>query len=291
MARRLPLLLVLLSACAGVARADVAEFTTAALPGAPPAGLVSPLALQSSSISAFGDRGAKKPKKARKGRITDAAPTVDTGALGAERARILLRSLTVPGWGQAVLGHRHSAAVFATAELGIWSAFTSFRIQEQMRRQSYVRTARLFAGIDVGGRDDEFRRIVGAFSSSDEYNLLVVARDAANIYLRDLGSPNIAGYRAYIAEHSLSGSDGWQWTDRASFDRYSAQRKASQRASLRANTALGLAIANRIVSALHAARAAGRDLARPARTSWDLDVTPGLPGEDVAFRAGVRARF
>src|SRR5262249_30993206 len=32
--------------------------------------------------------------------------------LGAERASILLRSLTVPGWGQASVGHRGAAKVF-----------------------------------------------------------------------------------------------------------------------------------------------------------------------------------
>ena len=252
--------------------------------------MVAPLALQSGGISSFSDPPSERTKKSKKPRVTTPAP--EGMALGPERARLLLRSLTIPGWGQATLGHRHAAATFAVMEVGIWSAFTSFRIQEQMRRQSYERTALLFAGIDIRGRDEEYRRIVGAFASSDEYNLLVVARDAANLYMQDVYAPDMAGYRAYIAAHSIGGADAWSWRDQAAFDRYGAQRRNTQRASLRANTALGLAIANRLVSALHAARAAGHVApVAPARTSWNFELTPGEPGEQILFRAGLHARF
>lgn len=290
--RRLPLALLALAATfplAGPVRAQSGE----ASPALAPPLMVSPLALQSSSISSFSDSVAQKPKKHKK-HASESAPAAPEGmALGPERARILLRSLTVPGWGQATIGRRHAAGVFALAETGVWTAFTAFEIQQAMRRQTYERTARIDAGIDLSGRDDEFRRIVGAFTSSAEYNLLVVARDAANLYMQDITHPDMAGYRAYIAAHSLTGKDSWNWADYDSFVRYQHERRNAQRAALRANTALGLAIANRLVSALHAARAAGRLHAAPAtpRTSWRFEVTPGDPGETVAFRAGLRARF
>jgi hypothetical protein len=250
--------------------------------------------LAGSSISSFGEtpsRRAKKPKK-RKSRLNaDSTAVPDAAIFSAQRASILLRSLTVPGWGQATLGKRHAAAFFGTAELGIWTAFTAFRIQEVMRAQSYTRTARLFAGIDLSGRDEEYRRIVGAFSSSDEYNLLVVARDAANLYMPDPYAPDMAGYRAYIAQHSLSGANAWQWADEQSFRRYGSQRKDAQRAAIRANTAMAVAIANRIVSAVHAARGAGKAAAGAGHTSWNVDFRPGQPGERVLFRSGLTARF
>ncbi len=264
-------------------------FEVAALPPTA-AVMIAPLALQSGGISSFGEQPIGKTKKTKKPRASASAP--EGMALGPERARILLRSLTVPGWGQATLGHRHAAATFAVMEVGIWSAFTSFRIQAQMRRQSYEHTALLFAGIDIRGRDEEYRRIVGAFASSEEYNLLVVARDAANIYMQDAYNPDMVGYRAYLAVHSLGGADAWSWSDQAAFDRYRDQRRNTQRASLRANTALGLAIANRLVSALHAARSAGHVVpAAPTRTSWNFELTPGEPGEQILFRAGLHARF
>ena len=243
------------------------------------------------SISSFSDRpDSTRNRRGRRVR-TPAVEGEDAGlGLGAERARILLRSLTVPGWGQASLGHRHAAAWFGTVELGIWSAFTAFHIQEAMRTENALRTARLFAGIDLHGRDDEFRRIVGAFSSSEQYNLLVVTRDAANLYLSDVSNPDMAGYRAYIAAHSLTGADAWAWSDTDAERRYLEQRKDANRAALRANTALGLAVANRLVSALLAARQAGHAPRRPTH-AWHLEVTP-TPGPDpTAYRAGVRASF
>src|SRR5205809_966895 len=118
----------------GAARAD----------DAPPATIEQPrgsrlaLALLEADASA-----GSQPKKNR---------VVVAPRLGAERASILLRSLTVPGWGQASVGRRGAAKVFLIAETGIWTSFTAFRVQEQLRRLTYERTARLFAGIDVRGR-------------------------------------------------------------------------------------------------------------------------------------------
>lgn len=251
-----------------------------------------PPTLATSSLSSFGDPPPKHSRKSKKPRAdADSLAARDAAVFSAQRARILLRSLTVPGWGQATLGHRHAAAFFATAELGIWGAFTAFRIQETLRAQSYSRTARLFAGIDVSGRDEEYRRIVGAFASSDEYNLLVVARDAANLYMQDVYHPDMVGYRAYIAAHSVGGANAWQWSDEASFRRYRSQRKEAQRASIRANTAMAVAIVNRLVCAVHSARGAGKAAAGTDRTSWKLDVTPGQQGERVLLRTGLTARF
>ena len=204
--------------------------------------------------------------------------------LSPERAKILLRSLTVPGWGQASLGRNGSARVFLLLETGVWASFTAFHIQQQMRRDSYERSARIFAGIELRGRDEEYRRIVGGFLSSDDYNLYVVYRDAANLYYDDP-----VRYRAYIAEHELKGSDAWRWTSIDDLLRYRAQRKDSQRAGQRATTTIALAIANRFVSAVHAARLAGRAGVQPR--SWNFEVVPAGDAEHLALRCGVRARF
>lgn len=252
---------------------------------------VSGLTLAAGSITGFGDRTRKKPKKGREDKPAPPARPASEGLpLGAERARILLQSLTVPGWGQATLGHRKTGAVFLIAEAGIWGAFTAFRVQEHLRTDTYENTAQLFAGIDLDGRDEEFRRIVGSFASSEEYNQLVVTRIAANLFLADFEHPDLAGYREYIERHSLRGADAWDWTDFESFRRFGAQRKDAQRAALRSNTALGLAIANRLLSALHAARLAGQTRP-PEPRSWQFELTPG-PGDDpTAVRAGLRATF
>ena len=246
--------------------------------------MVSPLTLASGSITGFGDDARRNPKKpGRKPK----APTTNEG-LGPERARILLRSLTLPGWGQATLGHKGSARVFMLAEAGIWTAFTAFKVQQALRTDAYLRTARLYAGVDMRGKDDEFRRIVGAFASSDEYNLLVVSRDAANLYLSDPNAPDLEGYRRYIAEHSIPADMAWHWQDEQSFRRYGGQRKFAQKAGLRANAALGFAIADRLVSALHAARSAGHT-SSPKAQSWRFEFDPGVGY--APMRAAVTTNF
>lgn len=252
--------------------------------------MISPLSIASGSITGFGDeRDTTRTNKlrTRKGRRPAAVATNE--GLGPERARILLRSLMVPGWGQATLGHKGSARVFILAEAAIWGSFTAFKIQQAHRTDAYLRTARLSAGIDMAGMDDEYRRIVGAFASSDEYNLLVVTRDAANLYLSDPAAPDLEGYRRYIAEHSIPADRTWAWSDEASFLRYSDQRKFAQKAGLRANAALGFAIANRLVSALHAARTAGRaSLSQPQ--GWRFEFEPGTI-ESGQMRAAFTTNF
>lgn len=222
---------------------------------------------------------------------TPAAPRVlattpsDTGTVGLnpERASVLLRSLTVPGWGQATVGHRGSAMAFFLVELGVWTSYSAFRIQSSMRTDSYVKTAQIQAGIDLTGRDEEYRRIVGSYISSDEYNQLVVFRDAANLYY-----DNPTAYRQYIAEHSIGGTNGWSWNSESDLIRYRTQRKDAQRAAIRANTALAVGVVNRLVSALHAARL---HEASVRKSSWNFEVTPAPAGDAMAFTAAIRARF
>jgi len=209
---------------------------------------------------------------------------------GAERARILLRSLTIPGWGQATLGRHTSAKVFGLAETGIWASFVAFRIQEHFRRQSYEVTAQLFAGIDLDGRDEEYRRIVGIYPSSEDYNRLVVRRDAANVYAY-LYYDDPAAYARlvaeFIAENEIRGDDAWAWVSPESYDLYQEQRRLTRKAALRSNTMLGLAVANRLLSAVLAARHAG---AAPPTRSWNIECGP-RPGDPSAVALGVKVRF
>jgi hypothetical protein len=257
---------------------DAAGFTAPAFRPEPPGGF-SAFALPSPGLGRSGVPVAQGRSITSKERGGAGLPV-----LSAERAQILLRSLTVPGWGQATLGRNGAAKTFALVETGIWASFIAFHIQESMRIDSYERSARLNAGIDLSGRDEEYRRIVGGFLSSDDYNRLVVYRDAANLYYDDP-----VQYRAYIAEHELKGADAWSWASVEDLFQYRGQRKDSQRAQQRANTALALAVVNRFVSALHAARVAGLPPAPPR--SWNFELAPADDGDLLALRCGVRARF
>jgi hypothetical protein len=251
-----------------------ADFTTPVVAPEPPAGF-SPFALPSPGLLYAKRSTSISGGEGHGGRIP---------VLSAERARILLQSLTVPGWGQATLGHNGAAKTFFLAEAAIWTSFVAFHVQEAMRADSYMRSARLNAGIDLSDRDEEYRRIVGGFLSSDDYNRLVVYRDAANLYYDD--PPQ---YWAYIASHSLQGKDTWHWASLEDLVQYRAQRKDAQRADQRANTALALAVVNRFISAVHAMRIAGREPAK--QHSWNFELGPADDGNLLAMRCGVRARF
>jgi hypothetical protein len=290
---------------AALGAAVAALLATAFAPAAPAAaaGTADPVSSTvATGPSGFGGPGWAPEEVSAPGAVLGGAVTPDMtlaardimggGRLGGEgggmpfdtrRARILLRSLTLPGWGQATLGRRTSAWVFGLAEAGVWASFASFKVQEHLRRESYEKTAMLFAGVNLDGRDDEFRRIVGSYLSSDEYNQLVVFRDAANQYYDDP-----VAYRQYIAEHSIGGANAWSWASVDDLLRYRTQRQREQRAATRANTALAVAIGNRILSAIHAARFTGSTA--PEARSWQIEYGPA--GEEVGdFRVGVRTRF
>lgn len=231
----------------------------------------------------------KTPRPDRPPDSTAAQPSdVIPTALSGERARLILQSLTVPGWGQATAGRKTAATVFGLVEAGIWASFTAFRVQQHLRELSYVNTAEIYAGIDIADRDEEFRRIVGSFPSSDDYNQLVVYRDAANLFMLP-GHEDPAAYRAYIDAHELKGQDTWAWASEATYVRYQDERKFTQRAGQRANTALAVAMANRLLSAIHAARIGKRPAAEPR--SWNLECVPTGGNDPTAFRFGVRTRF
>jgi hypothetical protein len=155
------------------------------------------------------------------------------------------------------------------------------QVREAMRQDTYMKTAELFAG-SSRGHDEEFRRIVGVYVSSDDYNLCVGAPRRGKSLLRQ--SP----YDQYIAEHELKGGDTWRWSAQASFDQYTEERKLTRKAALRANAMLGLAIANRLVSALFAARQAGAPPSAPR--SWNLECGPH-PEDPKTLALGMRLRF
>ena len=206
-----------------------------------------------------------------------------SGALSGDRARLMLQSLTLPGWGQATLGKPRAALAFALLEAGVWGSFTTFRIQEHMRRETYERTARLFGDIDLSGRDEEYRRIVGLYVSSEEYNRLVVRRDAANLYY---GDP--AAYDAYVAAHEIRGADAWSWSSEDDLQRYRLERQATQRATQHAHDAFAAAVINRLLSLIHASRASGPRA--PDQTSWKVECVPSS-ADPTAFHLALRADF
>ena len=214
-----------------------------------------------------------------------ASPTLHEPAqssIGPSPASAGLRSFILPGWGQVATGHYTQAAVFGAIEVATWASYITYRHQGNLRKDSYFQTARLFAGIDLEGKNEDYRKGVGQYRSSDVYNQYVVMREAAYFY------ENPADQEAYIASRSIPAANAWNWNDdRAAFDRYGVQRRASEQAYKNSQYALGVALINRVVSGIAAARQAKsrRDAAAVgdgapgdvrARVAWSLAPGPGL---------------
>jgi hypothetical protein len=195
-----------------------------------------------------------------------------------------LKSLAIPGWGQLATGHRTQAAIFGALEFGTWVAYGTFERQGALRRDSYFLTARLFAGIDLTGKSDAYRRNVGQYESSDVYNQFVVRREAAYFY------PDSATRAQYYATYSIPAANAWSWTSFDDFLRYRAERRDSEHAFQRAKYALGFAVVNRLTSALAALRQAS-SARRAAHHATLLDDAPGHPvaslGVDVSPGPGL----
>lgn len=175
------------------------------------------------------------------------------GASGSAPARrpvaAVLRSLALPGWGAWHEGHRDIGLGFVALEAAAWSVFGVSVGEGHLRRGSSEETAALYAGIDLTSHDDRFRKLVSGFRSSDEYNRLVIYRDAASLYY---GDPE--NYNRYIEEHSLKGSDTWAWESDEQWERYRDLRRTSERAFQRARFAAAAALVNRVAAAVVASR-------------------------------------
>jgi hypothetical protein len=201
------------------------------------------------------------------------------------------RSLILPGWGQLHGGHRTLGLCFLVAEAAIWTTFTVFLVQGELREDSYEETARLFAGLDLDTVGDEFRGYLAEYESSEEYNRLVVYRQAAALYYGDFEN-----YNRYIEENSIGGDQAWAWTTFDYFAQYGAQRRSSDQAYHDAELMVALAVVNRVASAIVAARMEPVPPEPKASTSgvstgptWGLRLDPrGRPEPRVAWELRFR---
>jgi hypothetical protein len=191
---------------------------------------------------------------------------------GPSPALAALKSFILPGWGQLSTGHQTQAGIFLGLEAATWASWLTFKRQGSLREQSYIDTARLYAGIDLTGQDERIRRYVGQYQSEEVYNQYVVRREAA-FFIEDPDEQ-----AAYIAENSLGGEQSWNWTLYEDFVRYRDQRRSSESAYHNAEFVVGFALVNRLVSAVMAGRQASAQ--RKAQAAGAA--VPGAATEPVA---------
>ncbi len=198
---------------------------------------------------------------------------------GPSPALAALKSLILPGWGQLSTGHKTQAGIFLGLEAASWASWITFKRQGSLREDSYISTAKIYAGIDLTGQDERIRRYVGQYQSEEVYNQYVVRREAA-FFIEDPDEQ-----AQYIAENSLGGAQTWSWDLYDDFLRYRDQRQSSEAAYHNAEFVVGFALANRLVSAVMAARQASSLRKAPAEEPVGGAV-PGRP--DGSFAWGVQ---
>jgi hypothetical protein len=174
---------------------------------------------------------------------------------GTSRGKAALMSLLVPGWGQYKLGSTRMAAVFGGVEVAGWASYLTFRHEVSLRHDSQVLYARIHARVEVDGKGAEYERNIGTFVSSDEYNRAIVLFNAEAIY-GDESDParRVALIRDYVQRNSYTGAQAWNWDSNDNRIEYLKLLKSGLSANRNGNFALGVVVANHLLSAADALR-------------------------------------
>ena len=200
----------------------------------------------------------------------------------------LLLSCVVPGWGEIYVGETTRGRWFMAAEAGIWAGYGAFRIQEGMREDAYREYAQIFAGTDAGAGSGYLSDMGGYIRSEgdDSYNESI-RREARSLFPNDLEAQ-----AAYLAENGYYDDLSWDWGTRDRLYDYRDLRRLASEAERNAFYVTGLAVLNRVLSAVdsawmarrHNAGIRGEPVAR-------LSVVPQISGGEVGARATLEMSF
>ena len=178
-------------------------------------------------------------------------------------------SFLLPGAGQWYAGRRGRAGVFLGVEAATWTAFGYFLTVKSQKRDDYQLYARVHAGVDPSGKSDDFYRTLSFYDSREQYNDEGRLLDASRPYYPDTPEWD------------------WLWESPAARQHYRSLRNQSNEAESRAKFTLGIALLNRLVSAVDAwrtARAINRE-ARMETVQWKVRVKgkPSFENPSVAI--------
>jgi hypothetical protein len=183
--------------------------------------------------------------------------------------RALGSSLVLPGWGQRYVGSDLKSKVFFGAEVGFWSALLVFRKQAGWREDDFRLLAQVEAGADLTDKDERYYDVVGFYESREEYNKL------GGVYNRT---------QEYYPDNSFY---FWKWSSESERERYRELKNDSKTYYRNADFALGLLLANHVLSAVDAYFAAKRHNRRVGSGFWGVDLRmPETGGFLVTVRAG-----
>ena len=171
--------------------------------------------------------------------ISYLADSTTTSSFTPSRGSAFIRSFLIPGWGQKYIGAKTSARTFFTAELALWTSFVVFQLRGHWLEDDYRLYGETHAGLEAGGKADQYFVDVGNFNNIDDYNNAKLRnRDVAGLYDRQI----------YF----------WQWNNEANRLRYDDIRVRSESAYSNAGFVIAGVLANHVISGIHAAYLAGR---------------------------------
>ncbi len=208
------------------------------------------------------------------------------GAFGESHSKrkAFFLSALLPGLGQRYNESSVRSAFFFTAEAVIWTSFIVFKAQEHLRTDDFEEYADAYAGVDGGGKETEFYRILTIYDNSDDYNTSVRI-EARAIYPGDLEAQE-----RFYQEYVFGEGDSFRWRTNQDRLEYRLIRNDALNSGRRADYAVVAAVLNRAISAVEAARVAGRW--KPAASVAErLRVSVSDPEDPAMLRIGIGARF
>ncbi|KAA3661789.1 MAG: hypothetical protein DWQ10_03820 [Calditrichaeota bacterium] len=147
---------------------------------------------------------------------------------------VFMKSLLVPGWGQASLGAKTAMRNFLISEAVLLGASFGFATYRDWLQDDYKAYASSHAQVNPAGKDDVYWADIGDYLSIYEYNEAWLRRRS----LDNLRNP--------------AGGEFWEWDKLQNAQKYREMRVDADKAKTWSQFAIAGVITNHVVSALHA---------------------------------------
>jgi hypothetical protein len=145
-------------------------------------------------------------------------------------------SLLLPGMGELYAGNFESGKYFLLAEGVLWLTYAAFEIHGNQLRDDSRAYARAHAGVNPGGKDDQYFVDIGNFLNIDDYNTK---------RLRDREPERL---------YDPAGGFAWQWDSEQSRVAFREQRIASENMYNNRKFVVAVILINHVGSAINAVR-------------------------------------
>jgi hypothetical protein len=192
------------------------------------------LLLLAGSLQAAGfrKRSGEEDARPKPEQLADSSQVADRGS-----SLIFLRSLAVPGWGEAVAARsrpdlNHRGRLHFWLDVGLIAGAVTLNHVGNIKRSEYQSYAMSAAGAADHSDGSDYWVNVSNYLSMEEYNLAMLQTGRLS--------------RIYSEENN------WEWSTRSEFIRYRDLRARSERAYSQALAVAGAILINHVLSGVHA---------------------------------------